>query len=193
VDATAAPTATPLPPTATPEPPTPTPETAEAEAAWTADGAIGADEYAHQAEGGGVTLYWSNDAEHLYAALSAPTTGWVAVGFDPQVAMLGANYVFGYVQDGQLYVEDMYGTLRSGQGSHPPDVDLGGRNDILESAGREEAGSTVIEFKIPLDSGDENDKPLLPGMSYRALLAYGSSDDFQSFHAERGSTEITLD
>jgi hypothetical protein len=189
MDETQVPTATPVPPTETPVPPTPTaaaptptPEPAGGDIAWIADGAIGADEYAHQAESGVVTFYWSNDTEHLYAAVSAQTTGWVAVGFDPQVAMLGANYVFGYVQDGQLYIDDMYGMLRAGQGSHPPDVDLGGSNDIIESAGREEAGVTVIEFRIPLDSGDEYDKPLSPGSSYTALLAVGGSDEFQSYH-----------
>jgi hypothetical protein len=161
--------------------------------AWAADGVINEGEYAHQAEGAGVTLYWSNDAEFLYAGMSAQTTGWVAVGFDPQEAMLGANYIFGYVQDGTLFLEDMYGTKRAGTDSHPPDEQLGGANDILESAGREEGGVTVIEFKIPLDSGDAYDKPLAPGGSYVALLAIGGSDDFDSYHTERGGTQIALD
>jgi hypothetical protein len=150
-------------------------------------------EYAHQAESAGVTLYWSNDAEHLYAALSAQTTGWVAVALDPEQAMLGANYILGYVQDGELYLKDMYGTKPRGQDSHPPDEQLGGSNDILEAAGREEAGTTVIEFKIPLDSGDQYDKVLLPGESYTALLAVGGTDDLQSYHTARGGAQITLD
>ena len=160
---------------------------------WVADGVIDEGENAHQAETAGAVLYWSNDAEHLYAAISAQTTGWVAVAFDPQQAMMGANYVFGYVQDGELYLEDMYGTKPRGIDAHPPDEQLGGSNDILESAGREEAGRTVIEFKIPLDSGDPYDKPLVPGASYTALLAVGGADDFVSYHTERGATQITLD
>jgi hypothetical protein len=199
------PTATPEPPTPTPEPPTvtpepatatpepPTPETAEDELTWTADGLIAEGEYAHQAEGAGVTLYWLNDAEHLYAAISAQTTGWVAVAFDPEQAMMGANFVFGYVQDGNLFLEDMYGTKPSGPDAHPPDEQLGGSNDILDSAGSERAGTTVIEFKIPLDSGDQYDKPLIPGASYTALLAVGGTDDYTSYHIARGATQITLD
>ena len=180
-----APTATP-----TPEPPTATPVP---EPAWQPDGVIGEGEYAHQVEAAGVTFYWSNDAEYLYGALSAQTSGWVSVGFDPESRMQGANYILGYVQGGQTVIEDMYGTRPSGPGSHPADVELGGRNDILEYGGREEGGVTAIEFKIPLDSGDEYDKPLRPGMSYGIILAMGPSDDLQSYHSARGYAEITLD
>ena len=176
-------TPTPVPPTATPVP----------EPLWQADGLIEEGEYAHDTQVAGVTLYWANDAEFLYAALEAPTGGWVSVGFDPENRMQGANYVFGYLQDGQVFVEDMYGARPAGPGSHPPDVELGGNNDILEYGGLEEGGATVIEFKIPLDSGDEYDKTLQPGSSYAVLLAWGAGDDFESYHGGRGAGEIRLD
>ena len=183
-------TPTPAPATSTPEPPTVTPTP---EPVWQADGVIGEDEYAHQAAGAGVTFYWTNDADHLYGALFAPTQGWVAVGFDPQTRMQGANFVFAYVQGGQTSIQDMFGTRPQGPGSHPPDEQLGGQNNILEYGGQEADGSTIVEFKIPLDSGDEYDKPLLPGSSYTVILAYGSSDDFDSYHVDRGYAEIGLD
>ncbi len=150
-------------------------------------------EYPHQVEAAGVTLHWVNDAEHLFAALAAQTGGWVAVGFAPQARMQGANFVFGYVQNGQVTIEDMHGVRPAGTGSHPPDEQLGGRNDVVEYGGREEGGLTVVEFKIPLDSGDQYDKPLRPGSSYRIILAVGSSDDFESYHAARDYAEITID
>jgi hypothetical protein len=59
--------------------------------------------------------------------------------------------------------------------------------------GREEGGTTTIEFQIPLDSGDANDKPLSPGSTYPVLLAWGTVDEFQVYHAARGLSEITLD
>jgi hypothetical protein len=154
---------------------------------------IGEGEYAHQIEQAGVTFHWANDAEVLYGALSAQTGGWVSIAFDPEARMQGANYVFGYVQDGQTLIEDMYGTQPAGPSSHPPDEQLGGSNDILEYGGLEEAGVTVIEFSIPLDSGDEYDKPLQPGSSYKVLLAWGAGDDLESYHGGRGAGEIVLD
>ena len=186
------PTATAEPPAATAVPPTVAPEPA-AEVAWQADGVVGEGEYPHMVEAAGVTFYWANDGENLHAAMAAETSGWVSVGFDPESRMQGANYVFGYVRDGQAFVADMFGTRPAGSGSHPPDEELGGSNDVLEYAGREEGGVTVIEFKIPLDSGDAYDKPLSAGASYTIIVARGSRDDFDASHNARGSAEITLD
>lgn len=159
---------------------------------WQADGVVEPGEYANQAESAGVTFFWTNDGEFLYGAVSAATGGWVAVGFDPENKMQGANYVFGYVADGQTVIEDMYGTKPIGPGSHPPDTDLGGSNDIGAFAGKEEGGTTTIEFQIPLDSGDSYDKPLASG-EHKILLALGSGDDLSSMHTGRGSTTITID
>lgn len=179
-------------PTSTPQA-APEPTRAEGSAlAWTPDGVIGEGEYAGFVEAGGVQFHWSSDAEFLYGALSAQTTGWVSVGFDPQNKMQGANYVFGYVKDGQLYIEDMFGIRPIGSGSHPPDTELGGRNDIVASSGRELDGVTVVEFKIPLDSGDSNDKPLRAGQSYKIILAWGSRDDFTSIHSGYGYATIEI-
>jgi hypothetical protein len=216
------PASTPIPPTSTPELPTATPAGAEAaptatavaaaestftptpvppaetptpvpEPSWVADGAIGEDEYAHQVEAAGVTLHWVNDGEYLYAALAAQTSGWVAVGFDPETKMQGANFIFGYVAGGQTTIEDMFGIRPFGPGSHPPDEQLGGGNDVLEFGGREEEGVTVIEFKMPLDSGDQYDKSLQPGSSYSVILATGSSDNPQLYHSARDYAEISID
>lgn len=49
----------------------------------------------------------------------------------------------------------------------------------------------MIEFQIPLDSGDSYDKPLVVGKEYRILLAWGPNDDL-GYHGGRGATAITL-
>ena len=107
--------------------------------------------------------------------------------------MQGANYVFGYIEDGVASVEDMFGTKPAGFDSHPPDEELGGTNDIVEYGGVEMGGVTLVEFKMPLDSGDAYDKPLSGGGTYSVLLAQGSDDDLTSVHSARGYSEITLD
>jgi hypothetical protein len=160
--------------------------------AWQADGAISPGEYAQQTEMAGLTFYWTSDGEYLYGAMSAMTNGWIAVGFDPEQRMKGANYIFGYVQDGETFIEDMFGTEPAGPGSHPPDTTLGGSNHILEYGGQEAGGRTVIEFKIPRDSGDAYDKPLTSG-THNLIVAVGPSDDFSTIHDSRGATTIDID
>lgn len=169
-----------------------TEEMTEPMAKWQADGAIADGEYAHEATVGEVRLWWSNDAEFLYLAMEASTTGWVAVGLDPEVRMKGANFIIGAVAGGEAQIWDAYGTAPTGN-THPPDEELGGTNDIVAYAGVEEGGVTRFEVQIPLDSGDEFDKPLEPGGTYPIIVAVGSSDSFGAIHTSRAGGSITLD
>jgi len=57
----------------------------------------------------------------------------------------------------------------------------------------EEDGVTRFEVRIPLDSGDEYDKPLQPGSTYPVIAAVGTSDSFDARHSSRAQGEITLD
>jgi len=155
------------------------------------DGIIYAGEYAHSTQATGFEIHWTNDARTLRVGLISPATGYLAIGFDPVNRMEGANYILGAVTDGQLTVRDDFGT---GPTSHTPDVAGGGTNDILEAAGSEAGGRTYLEFVIPLDSGDAMDKVLVPGNTYKVVIAYHeTSDDFGAWHSRRGSGTITLD
>ena len=68
------------------------------------------------------------------------------------------------------------------------------QQDILEAAGTEDEGQTIVEFRIALDSGDSADKPLLPGESYPLLVAFhATSDSLSVRHTHRATAELTLD
>ncbi len=158
---------------------------------YSIDGAIGETEYAHSTEIAGVEVYWTNDATYLRVGLVAPGTGYVAIGFDPVRQMEGANFILGYVEDGKGYFRDDFGTEPT---AHMADVDRGGVDNIVSSAGAEWTDRTILEFIIPLDSGDGMDKPLVPGGTYTVLLAYHDlQDGFTARHSRRGSGQIQLD
>ena len=158
---------------------------------YSIDGDIGAEEYPHMAEIAGVEVYWANDATYLRVGLVAPGTGYVSIGFDPVRRMEGANFIIGYVEDGVGYFRDDFGTEPT---VHMADVDRGGMDHIVSSAGGEWVDRTILEFMIPLDSSDESDKPLTPGNTYTVLLAYHDlQDGFTTRHSRRGSGEIRLD
>ncbi len=136
----------------------------------------------------GITLQWRTDENYLHIILSAPTTGWVAVGFDPQVQMQGADILIGYY-NGEAIMSDEYGNSTTG---HTADTNLGGTNDIMNISGMEEDGNTQLKFMIPLDSGDDYDNPLVPGNQHTVILAYGPSDNFTSYHTVRTIIQLTL-
>jgi hypothetical protein len=155
------------------------------------DGVIYAGEYAHSTEANGFEIHWANDARTLRVGLISPGTGYLAIGFDPVNRMEGANFILGAVTGGRVTVRDDFGT---GPVAHSADTENGGTNDILDAAGCEANGKTYLEFVIPLDSGDLMDKPLVPGSTYKVLIAYHeTSDDFNAWHSRRGSGSITLD
>jgi len=132
---------------------------------------------------------WIVEDERINVEVTAPTTGWVAVGFDPSRAMKDADFIFGFVKDGELQISDHFG---SGAFSHEADTELGGTDDIISASGKEVDGSTTLEFVIPLNSGDEYDVDLNPEQEHTVLFAYGpdGSDNFSSKHSFR--TKVIL-
>ncbi len=139
-----------------------------------------------------MTLGWRVVDENLEVVVSAPTTGWIAVGFDPGRRMKDANIIIGYVKAGAAVVRDDYGVTQTG---HRADIGLdGGSADVFNIDGSEADGRTELRYTIPLDSGDKYDRALEPGQKYKVILAHGraGADTFGAYHAFRTSIEVTL-
>jgi len=136
--------------------------------------------------GSGITFQWRIDGNQLEVILSAPTEGWVAVAFNPTKMMQGANFVIGYVQDGQAYIRDDYGNWLT---SHVSDESQGGTQDVVLVRGEENNGSTTLRFTLPVDSADEYDGKLNIGGTNTILLAYGANDSFTSMHRVKTKIE----
>ncbi|MEE9192697.1 MAG: DOMON domain-containing protein [Candidatus Aerophobetes bacterium] len=146
------------------------------------DGIVEEQEYPQklELEKGMFNISWKNDREFLYMALKAKTIGWIAIGFEPTSRMKDADMIFGWVEDGQTTLLDLYST--GSTGPHPPDLELGGTDDILEFEGSEEDGYTTIEFKRKMDTGDKYDKVLVPGQTLNFIWAMASLDSFNRKH-----------
>ncbi len=149
---------------------------------------ISAMEYQHTLEVKNMQFSWTVEGDQIHVQLSAKTTGWVGIGFDPETAMQGANIIIGAVKKGKFKVEDHYGDRKRG---HSSDEKLGGKNDVVDPSGSEADGVTTISFSFPLDTGDKYDKPINPEATSRVMLAYGSGkDSFKTRHPYRTVYEI---
>ena len=71
-------------------------------------------DYAHEIETGKMTFAWTTNGKQLDVKLSAATTGWVAIGFNPTDRMRGANFILGYVKDGKVSLTDDFGDAPTG-------------------------------------------------------------------------------
>jgi hypothetical protein len=139
----------------------------------------------------GFEMSWTVEGDSVTVTMSAPTTGWIAVGFHTEGAMKNAQIAIGYVQDGTVSLRDDFGTDYT---SHAADNSLGGTDDLRVVSGQETGDRTVITFSMPLDSGDPKDRILVPGEACRAVLAYGNAgdDSFTGYHAWASTVDIEI-
>ena len=139
-----------------------------------------------------VEFTWSTEGDILEMSITAPTTGWVSVGFEPETAMKNADIIIGYIENGEIFLRDDFG---DGYTTHSSDEDLGGTDDVNIISGEEAAGITQISFSIPLGSDDEFDKFLESGKTFKVLLAYGpdDADNYNGYHTWVETFEITID
>jgi hypothetical protein len=135
----------------------------------------------------GMTVHWQHDGTLLYVGLEAPGSGWLSIGFGPERRMEGANILIAAIVDGVLTIADHYGNTQT---SHRADT----VDHIVQAAGSEAAGLSIVEFAIPLDSGDSEDTTLAPGDEVVIILAYhGSNDRLTARHTKRSTSSIVLD
>lgn len=155
------------------------------------DGKIAEGEYARHyiARSIGMELHWTVEGDSIYIGLKAPTTGWLAIGWDPSGPIMeGEDILIGYIRGKELYLQDYFANTSV---THANDVSLGGRDDVLESSGSEDQRSTTIEFHRKLDTGDRFDRPITPG-AHTVQMAYAPTDDFVTYHGEK-RTVVKID
>lgn len=147
-------------------------------------------DYDHTLDAKKMSFSWKVDGEKLHVKISAETEGWVGIGFNPSSAMKDANFVLGYVKDGEVKLSDEFGTSNTG---HDTDTKLGGTEDVEVLGGTEDKGMTTIEFAIPLKSADTKDGAIEVDGDTLVLLAYGSGrKSLKSKHKYRAAFNVNL-
>ena len=122
-----------------------------------------------------ITFQYYLHTDSIEIQLSAPTQGWLAVGFHDEAQLIGNDLLMFSVVNGMIIYQDQY--IR-GLNDHPADVELGGKNDIKIIGYLEDEASTTVKFKIPISSGDSFDAIHRPERDFYLLLAYSIEDDF---------------
>lgn len=151
---------------------------------------VQAAEYDHEVKDKNISFAWKVVGDTLAVKLSAETEGWVGIGFNPIDEMKGANFILGYVKNGEVKLDDDFGI---DENSHKSDTKLGGTSDITLVGGSESGGMTTIEFTIPLQSADKNDTKIDVNGDTTVLLAYGAGrDSFLSKHKYRTALLVNL-
>jgi hypothetical protein len=140
----------------------------------------------------GYTLKWRFDNDTIDFSVSYRTTGWVGVGFSPSTKMKDANIIIGFVKDGHATITDQFGTNVN---FHRKDAELGGKNNLSDTSGTETDGVTTLSFRMPMVSGDDNDRSLTEGALTTIILAHGpdGADDLSTYHGPGGRLTLNVE
>ena len=145
--------------------------------------------YDHEIKVQKMEFAWKIEGPSLLIKLTAPTKGWVGIGFNPSHEMKDARFILGYIKEGKAVVTDEYGT---GDSQHEPIDTVGGKSEVTLVGGQETGDMTTIEFSIPLVPADGKGKSIDPTVMTPVLLAYGPDiDSFKIKHKFR--TKINVD
>jgi len=142
------------------------------------DGVIADKEYSLVTEAAGMKLGLTWNAETLFMGLSAPTTGWVAVGLG-SAKMDGAIMYIGYVKGNETDLK-----VQRGSGHRHADVET---NAPAQYVMKEADGQTVLELALkPTGLIAKGQKTL------DLVIAMGGADSFASFHKARAGISVGL-
>jgi len=157
------------------------------------DGIIDPDEYPLSAKlgDGHFILYWDISNGSIKMGLQAETPGMVALGIEPTKRMLDADMIIAYRSGSEFSVHDAYSFGETGP--HPDDTDEGGTFDLNEYMVVEVGGVTTFEFIRLLDTGDDLDNIIPETGKVTFIWATSSSDDFNDYHARRGTAVIDIE
>jgi hypothetical protein len=147
-------------------------------------------DYQHNLKAKDMTFSWSIEGDMIHVELSAKTTGWVGIGFNPDKAMQNANIIIGAVKNGKVKIQDHFGNRKRG---HIADSEQGGIDHVKNAAGSEKNGITTISFTIPLNTDEKFDTPIKADGTDIIMLAHGAGrDSLRSRHPFRTVYKVNL-
>ncbi len=136
----------------------------------------------------GVTFQWRHRAGRLHATLAAPTTGWIAAGFNESRSLVNTRFVIAAVSKTPIRVEEHIALVPD----HKEVGRLGLPRVIADVSGYTESGISHLAFSWPHTFLERPSLSLSPGSEVRVMLAWSHERDFYHHSAWRRHFDITL-
>lgn len=123
---------------------------------------------------------WHVDGR-LVSTFTAPTLGWVAVGFNNHQQLKGTRFVIAAMIGGSLITEEHIAVVPD----HPRIQELGLEASVEDVVGSVSNNETTIQFSLPHLPVDSANPTLSPGTSSYLMLAWSHHTDFSHHSAWR--------
>lgn len=132
---------------------------------------------------------WHYKNNRVYFEMSAPTKGWVTIGFNHHPGISQAYLLMGRVTGTSAEVVEHY-TLTPG--NYKPITDFGVAAQVKHVSGEQMKKHTRLKFSLPVQALSHYQKSLFEHTSYTMILAYSTATDFQHHSIMRTSIKIKL-
>jgi len=136
----------------------------------------------------GVRFSWHHQGGRLRGTLSAPTTGWIAVGFNEVRSLRNTWFVIASVASRPLRVEEHIALVPD----HRNISDLGITPSIDHVSGIYREGWSQLEFSLPHTLPKRPALRLAPGTKSYMMLAWSRAPEFDHHSAWRRHYDIDL-
>ncbi|WP_456459487.1 DOMON domain-containing protein [Reichenbachiella sp.] len=138
-------------------------------------------------EQNGMAVTWFFTNQRVHFEVSAPTTGWVTVGFNETNSLNGAYLLMSRVYDSCPEVVEH--TVLS-HGVYRPIEEV--LTSVADVEGIENMIASRIQFSLPTSNYAKHAKMLEEGQQIYMTLAYSESDDFQHHSIMRTTVQVQL-
>ncbi len=131
--------------------------------------------------------FWHSDGR-LHARFSAPTDGWVAVGFNNDRRLKETRFVIGALRNGRFHAEEHIAVVPT----HPTVQSLGLEAGLSDVLGKVTSDQATMAFSLPHVFSDTPNPRLTPGTSSYLMLAWSHETDFEHHSAWRRHIAVVL-
>lgn len=148
---------------------------------------------AKRVEDAGTLFRWSHKDGHLIGQLSAPTDGWIAVGFNNAPTLSNTRFVIAVTSGNSVRAEEHIALVPD----HRKVMELDLTPALSNVIGRYEQNRSHLNFSLPhqLRNRTESHQPavsLSPGSMVHLMLAWSRAPEFDHHSAWRKHFKITL-
>lgn len=136
----------------------------------------------------GVTFSWCHDNTFLTGTLSAPTKGWIAVGFNEAPGLKNTRFIIAATSLFPIRAEEHIARVPD----HKTVTELGLKPAMKLIRGSYADGRSHLEFQIPQRIADRPALSLAPGSRVHVMLAWSQAIAFDHHSAWRKHFPLTL-
>ncbi|WP_421763479.1 DOMON domain-containing protein [Ekhidna sp.] len=140
-------------------------------------------------ERNGMKVAWEILGDRIFFKISAPTTGWIAIGLNESKELTGTYLIMGRVKNGNPEVIE-HRTLCPG--NYRSFENLGASTTIQLISGGQSRLSTWLGFSIPINKFSDYHKDVLASDGLNMLMAFSRHDDFMHHSIMRTSVWVNF-